>query len=1160
MFPRGASVLIMVEVKRVWRWSAGVAATLLLLLMGLMLTASYWLNANRDFLAARFSETLGREVSLNGELALGLSLHPTLMAENISIANPAWASRANLLELKRLELQLTLLPLLNGELLIERLRLQGGDLMLESTEKQGGNWVFAAGKEADASADSSEMQLPVIEKLQLVDVWLGYQGVGAGPETLRVKHAEASLSATGELQATAGFDYRSVDLLGRFNGLITAAGISNSSLDLKTEQNALHAELKGEQVTWKVTANSSDELSQLIGAYLPKGTSADLQGASRLTDSGVLFLDLKGWLRNLYGVDEFTVADGSVKVTGGRVEVDLKGLLEQRETSMQFFLGEGEQTFAEATSWPLEAGVQTESDRLTVSGVITPGEKTVTRLTIGLEGKELSHLPLLKGNLSKAGAFRIKSRMTADDTQVVFSGIDARFGSSDISGALTLHLDQMVTRIQGELQAKRLDLAPFISPKQKPRKEQTGTKKVSQKGLFDMPLDVSWPESLALDLKLSAKQVAGLALPLQKLKGRLKIDGKTVGIGGLQLRLDGVPLRGGLQMKSGEMLTADLTSGPVALEKIASRLGMDENLGGDLQQIQLRFAGNGGTLGELLAQGELRVETSAGHIAFGKADSSAPLDLAISRLQFVSLNGKNVTLNAKGEFRGESFNLQATGPELVALVQGKTSLPVTTKFILGKTEGALSLHLDGASGKLKGPLSFSIHCPSLQTLSKLMGVALPETLAYRVEGEAMASKERVVFSKLLAEIGKSRIVGDLQIGLQDGRPDIRGELLAEIIDLVDLQPFYAGEAQPQEDLSESDWLFSGHSLQFSLLTHFDMNLQLKLPKLVHGNAPVGSMHASVDLSAGELHLDPVVLKLDSGGSFNATASANAATTPPQLAMQLKISGFDYGVLLERLDVTQDVEGSADFTMDIFGSGWSLREVAAGLDGHLVLIGSKGRIKNQDLPFKLKDFVGTLLPQMGLKDEPVIELNCLVDRLDFNKGVGYTHSMLIDTKKLTIAGAGEIDLRDETLHMILNPRPKELTLVSLTNPVKLEGRLHAPSIKPTKLGALKTIAGVAAGIANPAYLLLAFGDVGVSEENPCLLAVQQTEIAAKAKQGEGGLTEEVQADLTNQLDRVERTIKKVFSPLEKILGLEQKQKDESKGEEKPQVISPLLDFE
>ncbi len=1160
MFPRSVSVLNMTEMKRVWRWPVGVAAILLLLVMGLMLTASYWLNVNRDVLAARLSETLGREVSLNGELALGLSLHPTLVAEDISIANPAWASRANLLKLKRLELQLALLPLLNGELVVKRLLLQGGDLMLESTEKQGGNWVFAGGKAAETSAVPSEMRLPVIDKLQLEELQLGYRVGGATPKILQVKRSEASLSATGELQATAGFDYHSVDLLGRFSGLITAAGIANSSLDLKTEQNELHAELKGEQVTWKVTANSSDELSRLIGAYLPEGASADLQGASRLTGSGVQIFDLKGWLRNLYGFDEFTVADGSVKVAGGRVEVDLSGLLEQRETRLQFSLGEGQQTFAEAANWPLEAGAQTDSARLTVTGAIIPGDKTVTNLAIRLEGKELSHLPLLKGKVQKIGAFQIDGQMSAEGAQVAFTGINAKFGDSDISGALTLHLDQAVTRIQGGLQAKRLDLVPFISPKQKPRKAQVGEKKAPQESLLDLPLEVSWPESLALDLKLSAKQIAGLALPVKKLKGRLQIEGKTVGIGGLQLRLDGVSLRGGLQMTNGERLTADLTSGPVALEKIASRLGVDEKLGGDLQKIQLRFAGNGGTLGELLAQGELRVETLAGHIVFGKADGSTPLDFAISRLQFASLNGKNVTLNAEGGLRSESFNLQVTGPELTALVQGKSSLPVTTKINLGKTVGALSLHLDGASGKLKGPLSFSIHCPSLQTLSKLTGVVLPETPAYRLEGAAMASEERVVFSKLRVEAGKSRIVGDLQIGLQGDRPDIRGALRAEVIDLADLQPFFAGEAQPKEDLSESDWLFSGHSLPLSMLTHFDMSLQLKLPKLVHGNAPVGSLHASVDLSAGELHLNPVVLKLDSGGSLNATASANAATTPPQLALQLKVSGFDYGVLLERLDVTQDVDGSADFSMDISGSGWSLREVAAGLDGHLVLVGGKGRIKNQDLPFKLKDFVGTLLPQMGLKDEPVIDLNCLVDRLDFNKGVGYSRSMLIDTAKLTIAGAGEIDLRDEALHMILNPRPKELTLVSLTNPVKLEGRLHAPSIKPTKLGTLKTIAGVAAGIANPAYLLLAFGDVGVSEENPCLLAVRQTEIAAKAKQGEGGLTEEVEADLTNQLDRVERTIKKVFSPLEKILGLEQKQKDESKGEEKPQVISPLLDFE
>ncbi|MEG7522912.1 MAG: hypothetical protein M3H12_07415 [Chromatiales bacterium] len=76
--------------------------------------------------------------------------------------------------------------------------------------------------------------------------------------------------------------------------------------------------------------------------------------------------------------------------------------------------------------------------------------------------------------------------------------------------------------------------------------------------------------------------------------------------------------------------------------------------------------------------------------------------------------------------------------------------------------------------------------------------------------------------------------------------------------------------------------------------------------------------------------------------------------------------------------------------------------------------------------------------------------------------------------------------------------------------------------------------------------------------PCLAAIQQVETAAKEKQGMGGLAGEVEADLTSQLDRFGRTIKKVFSPLKQILG--QKPKDETEGDEKPPVISPQLEFE
>ncbi|MCZ6758487.1 MAG: hypothetical protein O7C39_09415, partial [Bacteroidetes bacterium] len=117
-----------------------------------------------------------------------------------------------------------------------------------------------------------------------------------------------------------------------------------------------------------------------------------------------------------------------------------------------------------------------------------------------------------------------------------------------------------------------------------------------------------------------------------------------------------------------------------------------------------------------------------------------------------------------------------------------------------------------------------------------------------------------------------------------------------------------------------------------------------------------------------------------------------------------------------------------------------------------------------------------------------DLNCFIARFDFHDGVGKSESLMLDTANVLSQGEGVIDLRDETIDIKADPRPKKKQLVEITTPFSIEGPLASPSVKVSATGATaRTVAEIAL---SPVRLLGPLWSVvseqGKDTENPCLL--------------------------------------------------------------------------
>jgi hypothetical protein len=137
----------------------------------------------------------------------------------------------------------------------------------------------------------------------------------------------------------------------------------------------------------------------------------------------------------------------------------------------------------------------------------------------------------------------------------------------------------------------------------------------------------------------------------------------------------------------------------------------------------------------------------------------------------------------------------------------------------------------------------------------------------------------------------------------------------------------------------------------------------------------------------------------------------------------------------------------------------------------------------------------LSPQWQRED--VTETNCLVAHIKVQEGQAEIQDLLLDTRRITIAASGLLNLENEELDIIMAPRPKRASLVSLANPVRIQGTLAEPEVSVARIPRGRRLAGTGllAGLVNPAFLIFALSDSGTRDANPCDVAVESAREAA-----------------------------------------------------------------
>ena len=143
-----------------------IGLVLALLVGGLLLVAVYALSTIDTtrilkVVSQQVKANTGRDLAIRGPVSIKLFPHLAVVAEQVSLSNPSWASDANMITAKQVSFDLQWAPLFSKRIEIENITLDQVQLVLQAapaTTKVAGNWIFdstSGNTESNDQASSS---------------------------------------------------------------------------------------------------------------------------------------------------------------------------------------------------------------------------------------------------------------------------------------------------------------------------------------------------------------------------------------------------------------------------------------------------------------------------------------------------------------------------------------------------------------------------------------------------------------------------------------------------------------------------------------------------------------------------------------------------------------------------------------------------------------------------------------------------------------------------------------------------------------------------------------------------------------------------------------------------------------------------------------------
>ena len=350
----------------------------------------------------------------------------------------------------------------------------------------------------------------------------------------------------------------------------------------------------------------------------------------------------------------------------------------------------------------------------------------------------------------------------------------------------------------------------------------------------------------------------------------------------------------------------------------------------------------------LPAVGLREIEISEGRFRYRAGDTGHTTKLVIDLLSAEAEDTNSpLNLDLAGAYNGHAISASATLGALRTLLANQ-AYPLQATI---DTAGA-RITIDGELGQPmagKGlALDIDMKTDSLGTSSGLAGTELPQLGPMEVSAQLSDSAAGYQLEGLKARAGKTDVSGRLAAVLTGKRPRVDAQLTSRNIDLADFTTGAGGAAAPekQEKAQQEKLVFSDASLPLDGLRSVDVAVTLRAHRVTARGLSFQNVDLKLALDGGRLLVKPAKAQV-AGGTISASIEVDARGKIAGLTTTVDGSQIDRGRLIKEAMGSDIMSGGKiDLTLRLKGRGNSVRAMAAGLNGEILIVTGEGRIDNK----------------------------------------------------------------------------------------------------------------------------------------------------------------------------------------------------------------------
>lgn len=442
------------------------------------------------------------------------------------------------------------------------------------------------------------------------------------------------------------------------------------------------------------------------------------------------------------------------------------------------------------------------------------------------------------------------------------------------------------------------------------------------------------------------------------------------------------------------------------------------------------------------------------------------------------------TLVGDGTLNKSKFLANVTGGPLLN-VDASKPYPFNADIRAGATHAVIAGQITEPFQLDRFNASITVNGPTLSELYFLTGLVLPNTPPYQLRLAVVREGAFYRLNDINGMLGATDIAGNLSVDASQDIPALAGKIASRVLNFEDLGAVIGGGKT-----APTKYLLPETVMHTERLRQTNAEVDYSARSVKSRDFPLTSLDTHISLQGGVLNLKPLAFGFTQG-KLGGSLKVDARKSVPVTSVDARITDIRAENFIKGSD--KPIIGLLEARAVLTGTGNSVHAAASTANGTFTAVVPSGGMRHS-----LAEWTGVdVLTALSLSlsgDNSNTNLRCAVASFDAKAGLLTAQRFVIDTDPVRIDGGGTINLRDETLDLRLQGKPKNFQLVRARAPITVKGSMGQPALG-IEAGPLVAQGGIAAalGLINPLASILAFIDPGLANDANCapLLAEAKT---------------------------------------------------------------------